>query len=134
MLIVRRSGSFDAVLGSRPIGRTSRRAAFSLLELEVALVVFGIALAGLAPHAVMHIKHLRRLESRFSPETQYFLVPSLDRWARKLGAAASLTTIDPGTVTPAPEGIAVNEVLVTSIEKSITDQQVTAHVTVQAAP
>ena len=99
----------------------------------MALVLFGIGLTGLGPHAVMYTKQLSRLESRFSSQTTYFLVPSLDRSAHKLGAAASVTTLDPGTLTPAPDSSPVNEVLITSLDKSLTGEEVTAHVTVQAA-
>ena len=99
----------------------------------MALVLFGVALSGLAPHAVMYTKQLRRLESRFSPETTHYLVPSLDRWARKLGAAASVTTVDPGPLSPAPDSTPTNDVRLTSLEKSLTGEEVTAHVTVQAS-
>jgi prepilin-type N-terminal cleavage/methylation domain-containing protein len=113
--------------------RPQRRSGFSLLELEVALILFGIALSGIGPHAVMYTKHLSRLEARFSPQATHFLIPSYDRWARKLGAAASITTVDPGSVTPAPDHSPMNDVQLTSLEKTLTGEEVTAHVTVQAA-
>lgn len=69
---------------------------FSFLELQVALVVLGIALAGLGPLVVMHLKQMERVEQRTSDGTVYYLVPSTDGWARKLGAAASIQTADPG--------------------------------------
>lgn len=119
---------------SAPNGRvrcqTRRRAGFSLLELEIAVVIFGIALSGLAPHTVMYIKHLDHLQDRFSPEQTYYLVPSSDQWARKLGAAATVTTVDPGAVTVTPGGLPANEVRVTSLEKSLTGEEATAYVTV----
>jgi hypothetical protein len=76
------------------------RAGFSLLEIQVAFVVFGIALAGLGPLVVMQSKQLRRLESRFDDHTTYYLVPSTSAWARKLGAAASIRTEDPDAAAP----------------------------------
>jgi type II secretory pathway pseudopilin PulG len=76
------------------------RAGFSFLELQVAFVLLGIALAGLGPLVVMQSKQLRMLESRFDHQTAYYLVPSTDSWARKLGAAASIATEDPGTPSP----------------------------------
>jgi prepilin-type N-terminal cleavage/methylation domain-containing protein len=111
--------------------RARGRPGFSVLELSVAMVVFGIVLAGLCPHAVMHIKHLRRLESRFSPETTYYLAPSMDRWVRKLGAPATLYSSDPGALTPTADPPPVNQVAVTSIEKSMTSEEVTVRVTVE---
>jgi prepilin-type N-terminal cleavage/methylation domain-containing protein len=111
--------------------RARGRCGFSVLELSVAMVVFGIVLAGLCPHAVMHIKHLRRLESRFSPQTTYYLAPSMDRWVRKLGATATLYSSDPGAMTPTADPPPINEVAITSVEKSMTSEEVTVRVTVE---
>src|SRR3989304_5671051 len=72
------------------------RRGFSLLELQVAFVLFGIALAGLGPLVVMQSRQLQRLEARFNDQTTYYLVPSTHAWARKLGAAASLQAAGPG--------------------------------------
>jgi prepilin-type N-terminal cleavage/methylation domain-containing protein len=71
------------------------RAGFSFLELQVALVIFGIALAGLGPLVVMQSRQLGKLESRFDHRTTHYLVPSSSAWARKLGASASICTEAP---------------------------------------
>ena len=76
------------------------RAGFSLLETQVAFVVFGIALAGLGPLVVMQSRQVRRLERRFDDHTTYYLVPASSAWARKLGAPASIRTEDPGPAAP----------------------------------
>lgn len=76
------------------------RIGFSLLELQVAFVVFGIALAGLGPLVVMQSRQVRELEGRFDDQTTYYLVPATDAWARKLGAPASIDTEDPGAAAP----------------------------------
>ena len=68
------------------------RYGFSYLELQVAFVLFGITLAGLGPLVVMQSRQLHQLESRFSEDTTYYLTPSSTPWARKLGAAACVTT------------------------------------------
>jgi hypothetical protein len=78
-----------------------RRAGYSFLELQVSLVVFGVALAGLGPLVIMHLKQVRKVEERCSDQVTYYLVPSTDEWARKLGASASIATVDPGDP-PAP--------------------------------
>jgi prepilin-type N-terminal cleavage/methylation domain-containing protein len=109
------------------------RAGFTILELEVAMVVFGIALMGICPLVVMYSKQLRKLEMRFNPQTIYYLVPSADVWARKLGAAASVATQD-FTPTPPAQPATVNDVQIQSLEKSIGSEIVTAHVSVQAKP
>jgi prepilin-type N-terminal cleavage/methylation domain-containing protein len=75
---------------------------FTLLETTVALVVFAIALSGLYPLLMMQSRQLRHLEARFSAGTTYYLVPSTSAWARKLGASAQVSTVDPGPKPPPP--------------------------------
>lgn len=107
------------------------RGGFSFLELQVAFVVFGIALSGLGPLVVMQLRQMEKLDSRFSDKATHYLVPSSDPWARRLGAVATIQTED---VVPAPgtesKTDAVNEVEILSIEKLFADEDVTAHVTV----
>jgi hypothetical protein len=67
------------------------------LEVEVSMIVFGIALAGLAPLSVIQMKQIRTLQARIEPDTRYYLVPASDAWARRLGAAATRTTTLPAT-------------------------------------
>lgn len=111
----------------RPCG--GRRSGFSMLELEVALVVFGFGLTGLCPLMVMHSRQLKKLEERFSPQNTYYLIPSSEIWARKLGGAASLATAD--TTSQPPTGqILVKDVQILSVEKSLESEEVTAHVSV----
>jgi hypothetical protein len=116
----------SAIGGRLPSGR----AAFSLLELQVAFVVFGIALTGLCPLVVMQTRHVKNLEARLNPQTVYYLVPSSDLWTAKLGAAATVT---PQLVVPAPPPTPpapVNQVQILSLDKSLTSEIVTAHVSV----
>ena len=112
-----------------------RFAGFSIIEVEVALVLFGIALAGLAPCLVMYTKHLRNLQQRLTPQSAYYLAPSIDSWTRKLGAAATVMTQDPGPTPAQPAtGLPANVVTINSIQKSLSSQEVTATINVQAAP
>ncbi len=109
-------------LGHRPRPKFSlfnsprRRRGFSMLEFQVALILLGIALAGLFPLVAIYSKGVAKLEDRMYNEgvmtlpdpltlqdrqpIQGYLVPNSNIWARKLGAAAQLTTIAP--VPPAP--------------------------------
>ncbi len=94
------------------------RSGFSFLELQVAFLVLGIALAGLVPLVVMQSRQLKQLQNRFKGTYKddvsaevYYLAPSRDlatpghafadpllfstnAWARKLGAVASLVHED----------------------------------------
>ena len=107
-----------------------RRAA-TLLELQVALVVFGIALMGLCPLVIMQSKQLRKMQTWMQPQTTYYLVPSNNIWARKLGAVATMQTTLPTGQSP-PSSTIVNVVSIVSLDRSLTSEQVMAHVTVKA--
>ncbi len=123
-----RRGLVSAVLCRR---LSMCRAGFSMLEMQVALVLFGISLAGLGPLVVMHSRQLTKLQARFSPQSTYYLVPVGDLWARKLGASASVTTT--GSATPPPSGpIPANDVQIQSLDKTLESQTITAVVIVQS--
>lgn len=112
-------------------GSQTGRPAATLLELQVAMVVFGIALMGLCPLVIMQSKQLRKMQTWMQPQTTYYLVPSNNIWARKLGAVATMqTTLPAGQSTSNPT--IVNVVTIVSIDRSLTSEQVTAHVTVKA--
>jgi prepilin-type N-terminal cleavage/methylation domain-containing protein len=85
-----------------------RRSGFSLLELEVALVLFGIALSGVVPLVVIQSKQLKCLERRFRHETTHYLVPPTNLWAAKLGAAASISTELPAP-SPSPAATLIDD-------------------------
>src|SRR4051794_10306475 len=80
----------------------SNRKGFSLVELQVAFVVFAIGVAGVCSLVVMESKDLKKNEGGFSHETTYYLKPSSDSWARKLGASATLLLDDPGSPSSGP--------------------------------
>ena len=68
------------------------RSGFSLLEVQVSFVLFGMALTGLAPLTVMHLRQLQQLEQRLPAGETHYLVPSGSDWERRLGAAAVVST------------------------------------------
>jgi prepilin-type N-terminal cleavage/methylation domain-containing protein len=110
--------------------KSSRRGGFSMLEMQVAMVLFGIALTGLGPLAVMQSRQLTKLQARFSSQTTYYLVPSNDLWTRKLGASASVSTSSSST-SPSGGQPPAYDVQIQSLDKSLESQTVTATVTVQ---
>ena len=112
-------------------GRTRR--GVSLLELEVAFVVFGIALSGLAPLVVMHQRQVEKLEKRLNDTTTYYLTPSSDPWARKLGAAATLSATAPAITAPGT-AIPTDAVQILSLTKSFSGEEITATVSLLAIP
>ena len=67
-----------------------------------------------------------------SPATTYYLFPASDPWVQKLGAGASITTQSGGTSSSSGNSSPVNQVLITSLDKALNSQTVTAYVSVQA--
>jgi len=107
--------------------RISLHYGFTLLEFEVAMVIFGIALCGVLPLATIyaHIFALRELEQGYPEQSvmwfldrnvvghtnQWYLIPAyyvkdgskyMDVWAQKLGTAAYLSPEPP---TPLPQNL-----------------------------
>jgi hypothetical protein len=78
------------------------RPGFSLLEFEAALVLLGIALTGLFPLVAIYSKGVQTLEQRLPLPAVFYVVPSTDPWARKLGAAAAVTANPPAAPVPPP--------------------------------
>jgi Tfp pilus assembly protein PilE len=111
-----------------------RRPGFTYLELQVAFVVLAIALAGLCPLVVTQWKLTNKIVSRFRPGATYYLVPQAEAMARKLGAAASIASADPGAVGTIDTAQPSFTVTVLSVDTSPTAEDVTAHVAVQAVP
>jgi hypothetical protein len=68
----------------------------------MSFVLLGIALSGVAPLVAIQIKQYRKLEQRFNDQNTYYLVPSTDSWARKLGAGTTIQTTDPGAAPAEP--------------------------------
>ena len=105
-----------------------------MLELETAMVVFGILLAGLAPLVVMQLRQLRNLEQRFNDQTTYYLAPASDPWARKLGAAAAISSTAPGTGAVSGGGAVANSVQILSLDKPFAVDEMTVHVSLVPVP
>ncbi len=78
------------------------RNGFSLLEVQIAFVLLGIALAGLCPLLVIQSKQVKQIENQLNDRTTYYLIPLTNQWARKLGASASVQTTDPGPSASGP--------------------------------
>jgi len=117
-----------------PVAYTGLRArrGVSLIEVQVAMVTLGILLSGLGPITALYIRQLRQAEDRFDAQTVHYLVPSSDFWTRKLGVAASVTTVDPGTTSLSDPLPTPNTVLLETLQKSVSVEDVTAQVDVQA--
>lgn len=68
------------------------RRGFSYLEVQTALAILGVALAGLAPIMVVQLRLITKIEKRLKPSDTHYLIPAVDEWTKKLGASATNTT------------------------------------------
>lgn len=119
--------------------RNTRRRGFSLLEVQVAFVLLGIAIAGVGPLVVMQMKLARKFENGFNPQTSYFrpgttfyLVPRPDVWERKLGIAATLSQSAGSGSSGGSSGTPAYAVSVTGVEKQLGSESVSVHVLITA--
>lgn len=116
------------------ISQTAVRTGFSFLELQVAFVLLGIALAGLVPLVVMQSKQLKRIEDRLSSQTTHYLAPSDSLWARKLGVPATIQATDPGSPASSTTEDPTQEVSILSIDRTLTSEEVEVRVQVTEIP
>jgi len=89
------------------------------LEIQVALVVLGIALSGLCPLIVMQMKLLRRIEARTPPLVVLHHTPP-DAMVRRLGGIAA--TVDGRVSAPAPAPASTSD----AVKNRVTVQEVTS--------
>jgi hypothetical protein len=139
-----------------PSASNTDRAGFSFLELQVALILLGIAFAGLVPLVVMQERQLKRLEGHYGHRTTndvnragyvpttYYLVPAVvgDRppsaghWARKVGTPA--VTLQSSIPVSSTEPTPTNEVKIMWVDTSLGTwrgtRSVQARVWVKAIP
>lgn len=120
------------IVGESSPRKSAARRGISLIEVQIALVTLGILLSGLGPISALYIRQLREAQHRFEPQSVYYLVPPSDFWSRKLGVPASLSTQDPGTSSLPNPLPSLNTVLLESLQKTVSTQDVTAGVDVQA--
>lgn len=130
------------------------RRGYTLLEIQVGIVILGIGLAGICPFVVMQLRQVRLLEKRLQGHviqintgtgasttmlqpTTYYIVPWQNPWAQKLTGSGQILTsttnpCDPGpltVVTPAPPSFPVT---VVELDAPPYSQSVTAYVDVTA--
>jgi hypothetical protein len=73
------------------------------VEVQVALVLFAVALSGVVPLAVVSSRQTRALAERFPADQTHYVVPPENSWAAKIGAPAEIRQ------SPAPPQLPVVE-------------------------
>jgi hypothetical protein len=112
------------------IARRLRLRGFTMLELQVAVILLAFGMATLA--ALMTTQHrlLHRIEGDFKPAATICITRSIDPWVVKLNTPARITT-EPLAQTPPATVTVHNNVTIVLQTNDMTDQSiiVTADVT-----
>ena len=115
-------------LGTRPAAAASREgAAFTLLELEVSLVVLVAGLLGLVGLLAVQARQIGHAEAWCRADPTYYLVSHSNPWMRRLEPSADLST-QPGQVswTPPVSGTQQYDIHLTAVEQDLEGQVITA--------
>ena len=122
-----RSGSAGA---GRWTARRARPGAYTLLELQVTLVILATGLLALPALIAMQGRQIRRLEAWCQPPATYYLVSQSNRWLRRLGAPAELETEAGGSPwTPPVTGGQAYDVQLDSLTEDLENRTIEANVT-----
>ena len=116
--------------GRLAVGRRTR--GFTLLELQVTLVIMSVGLLSFAALLAMQGRQMRSVEQWCSTSPTYYVVSHSNRWMRKLGAPATAEeTAGQSAWTPSVTGTKEHVVTVGSYTRQFDSQEASAHVTLQ---
>jgi hypothetical protein len=104
--------------------RRLRRRGFTLLELQIAIVLLAFGVVTLASLMATQTRLLRRLQAGYGPGTTIYVTRSNDPWVQKLAAPARLTSA-PITQSSVSTVTAANNVSIVSQESDLKAETVT---------
>ncbi len=114
------------------VGLHNRGRAFTLLELQVTLVILAVGLLSFAGLLAVQGRQLRRVEQWCSSSPTYYVVSQSDRWMRQLRASAKLeSTAGQSAWTPPVTGTDQYTVTLTSQVRDLDSQQMSGSVQLQ---
>jgi hypothetical protein len=110
---------------------SSGKLAFTMLELQVALVLLTFGLVTLASLLATQTRVEKRLQNGFASGSTIYLTQSKDPWVRALGAPARITTQTFAQTTPSSVS-AVNQLTIVDRQQDLNAETMT--VTVDLSP
>jgi prepilin-type N-terminal cleavage/methylation domain-containing protein len=106
-----------------------RRKAFTLLELQVAILVMAIGLMGVLTLMVRQSRQVSRLEAWCHEDRTYYVVPQSNEWMRTLAAPSDLNTAAGQPAwTPLVEGPRLFTLTLRSSTRTLDTQEASAEV------
>jgi len=114
-------------------GGRRRKGGFTLLEVQIAMVILATGLMGLAGLQAVQSRQVRHVEAWCRSGPTYYLVSQSNRWMRRLEAPAQVESQAGQTAwTPAVTGEPVYNVVVGSLSQQLNDRTIQAAVTLEA--
>jgi len=107
------------------------RRGFTLLELQVGLVLLTMGMITLASLMATQTRMQKRLERGFGADATVYVTQSKDSWVKELGAPARLTSAAINETTPSAVSVA-NGVTIVQQQRNLTAETLT--VTADIAP
>jgi len=121
-------GTTDRRHGGTAVRRRAR-SAFTILELQVSLIVLTAGLFTMSSLVSVQSKQMSRLETWCRPDPTYYVVSQSNRWLRKLNAQAQLETqAGQAAWTPPVAGNAKHQVVLESWEWDVDGRTASASV------
>lgn len=109
------------------------RAGFTMVELQVAIILLAFGVVTLASLLTTESRLLKRLRGDFIPDSTVVMTRSNDPWVLRLAPPARVTA-EPVVAAPPPNITARNTVTVVDHEQELTTESMTATVDIAEIP
>ena len=114
------------------IGRSAFPGAFTLLELQVVLIILSVSLLGIVGLVSLQSKQMSRVEQWCRSHPVYYVVSQTNRWMKQLGAPADVND-SPGQSpwTPPVSGDTEYRLDITGINRRFADAEMSCQVNLE---
>ena len=110
---------------SKTIQRRLPLRGFTLLELQVAIVLLSFGIATIGSLMAAQARLMQRLEVGFKPGSTLHLTRSADPWVKKIGAPARLTSTTITETAPTPVATPVNTIVIVGQDSDLKAETIT---------
>src|SRR5205823_1959958 len=107
---------------------------FTLLELQVAIVLLAFGIVTLGSLMATQTRLLKRLEMGFQPGSTVYVTRSPDPWVQKLAAPARVTSTELTEIAPTPVATPANHVSIVDNQTTLKAETITVTADVTPIP